>query len=113
MLNWTERIIRLRKECPEIGWGTYKVLSTGDSSVLAIRYDWRNNAIITVHNLNEKQKSFTIDAGGPGGDRLTNLVGDEHSYAGPNEKHKIVLAGYGYCWYRVGGLGHILRREKY
>src|SRR5262249_26425542 len=26
LLNWTERIIRLRKECPEIGWGTYKVL---------------------------------------------------------------------------------------
>src|SRR5207249_4442264 len=23
MLNWTERMIRLRKECPEFGWGTY------------------------------------------------------------------------------------------
>ena len=113
MLNWTERIIRLRKECPEIGWGTYKVLNTRDSSVLAIRYDWRNNAVLTVHNFNEKQQSFTLDVGGPEGNRLINLVGDEHSFAGSNGKHKIVLQGYGYCWYRVGGLGHILKREKY
>src|SRR5262245_24750316 len=84
MLNWTERIIRLRKECPEIGWGTYKVLNTGDSSVLAIRYDWRNNAVLIVHNFSEKQQSFTLDVGGPEGNRLINLVGDEHSFAGPN-----------------------------
>src|SRR5262249_45158506 len=28
LLNWTERIIRARKECPEISWGTYTVLRT-------------------------------------------------------------------------------------
>src|SRR5690242_14314081 len=26
MLNWTERIIRRRKECPEIGWGNFTIL---------------------------------------------------------------------------------------
>ena len=30
MLNWTERIIRMRKEVPEIGWGDFKVIATGD-----------------------------------------------------------------------------------
>src|SRR5437016_87463 len=29
MLNWTERMIRLRKECPEIGWGRCTILNTG------------------------------------------------------------------------------------
>ena len=29
LLNWTERLIRMRKECPEIGWGSCKVLHTG------------------------------------------------------------------------------------
>jgi glycosidase len=24
MLNWTERIIRMRKEVPEVGWGDFK-----------------------------------------------------------------------------------------
>jgi maltose alpha-D-glucosyltransferase/alpha-amylase len=31
----------------------------------------------------------------------------------PNGKHRIALEGYGYRWYRVGGLGHILKRKTY
>jgi maltose alpha-D-glucosyltransferase/alpha-amylase len=45
LLNWTERIIRMRKEVPEIGWGDFKVLDLGDRSILAVRFDWRNNAL--------------------------------------------------------------------
>src|SRR5438445_4820791 len=51
LLNWTERIIRMRKEVPEVGWGDFEVLSTRDPVVLAIRYDWRNNSVLFVHNL--------------------------------------------------------------
>jgi maltose alpha-D-glucosyltransferase / alpha-amylase len=36
MLNWTERIIRMRKEVPEVGWGEVTVLKTGDNSVLGL-----------------------------------------------------------------------------
>ena len=28
-LSWTDRMIRMRKQCPEIGWGQWKVLGTG------------------------------------------------------------------------------------
>ncbi len=27
MLNWMERIIRMRKEVPEIGWGTFELIA--------------------------------------------------------------------------------------
>ena len=50
LLNWTERIIRMRKEVPEIGWGDFEVLRTGDPAVLAIRYDWKNNSVVILHN---------------------------------------------------------------
>jgi maltose alpha-D-glucosyltransferase / alpha-amylase len=113
MLNWTERIIRLRKECPELGWGDCKVLKTGSSCVLGLHFSWRNNSVVTLHNFHEKPCSITLDVPGKAGTRLTNLMAGEHSEAGPDGKHKIVLEGYGYAWYRVGGLGHILRREKY
>ena len=113
MLNWIERLIRLRKECPEIGWGTFKVLSTGTPSALALKYEWRNNQLIVIHSFNARQTTVTIDPGSKEPIQLTNLMAGGHSYAEPNGKHKIVLQGYGYRWYRVGGLGHILRREKY
>src|SRR4051794_27885138 len=50
MLNWTERIIRMRKEVPEIGWGDFEVLDVGDPAIFAIRYDWRNNSVLFLHN---------------------------------------------------------------
>ena len=113
MLNWTERTIRLRKECPELGWGDYKVLHTGQANVLGIRYDWRNNSLVILHNFHEKPRSVVLEVEGEGGHTLTNLLPGESSPAMSNGKHKIVLEGYGYRWYRVGGLSHILKRKKY
>jgi maltose alpha-D-glucosyltransferase/alpha-amylase len=37
LLNWTERIIRMRKEVPEIGLGNFQVIDTREKSVLIIR----------------------------------------------------------------------------
>jgi maltose alpha-D-glucosyltransferase/alpha-amylase len=34
MLNWTQRIIRARKECPEISWGNFIILRTNVREVL-------------------------------------------------------------------------------
>ena len=64
MLNWTERIIRMRKEVPEIGWGDFAVIETGDPAVLAIRYDWRNNQVLFVHNLESRPRGGQVSIGG-------------------------------------------------
>src|SRR5260370_28376001 len=42
MMNWTERIIRMRKEVPEIGWGDLKGIAAPGPAVLGRRYDWRD-----------------------------------------------------------------------
>ena len=34
-----------------------------------------------------------------------------HSRANESGKHRIMLEGYGYRWYRVGGLDYLLRRS--
>jgi hypothetical protein len=57
LLNWTERVIRARKECPEISWGDFAVLRTNVPEVLAMRYDWRQTSMVTLHNFsNHEQK---------------------------------------------------------
>jgi maltose alpha-D-glucosyltransferase / alpha-amylase len=113
MLNWMERLIRLRKECPELGWGDCTIVHTRSPHVLALRYEWRKNSILTVHNFHEMPTTVTLHPGGETGERLSNLWVGEHSQAGPDGSHTIVLEGYGYRWYRVGGLGHIFKRQKY
>ena len=41
-----------------------------------------------------------------------NLLTEDHSRAGDDGKHHVVLEGYGYRWYRVGGLDYLLRRTE-
>src|ERR1700754_5143673 len=79
MLNWTERIIRMRKEVPEIGWGDFQIIPTRDPAVLAIRYDWRNNSVLFLHNLSDAPREVAFDVGLPGkaGGSLVNLLSEE------------------------------------
>ncbi|MCK1743339.1 alpha-amylase family protein [Bradyrhizobium sp. 139] len=113
MLNWTERIVRMRKEVPEIGWGDFAIIPTPDPAVFIMRYDWRNNSVLFVHNLNEKPREIAFSAGQPGdaGKHLINLLAEDHSHANKRGQHRIVLEPYGYRWYRVGGLDYLLKRS--
>jgi maltose alpha-D-glucosyltransferase / alpha-amylase len=115
LLNWTERIIRMRKEVPEVGWGDFTVIPSREPSVLVMRYDWRNNWVLFVHNLDAKPHEITFSVGLEGanaehGNVLVNLLAEDHSHADRSGKHRIVIEAYGYRWYRVGGLDYLLRR---
>jgi len=114
LLNWTERIIRMRKEVPEIGWGDFEVLSTRDPALLAIRYDWRNNSVLFVHNLAAipKEVEFSTGLRGKEARVLVNLLTEDHSRAGEDGRHHLLLEAYGYRWYRVGGLDYLLKRSE-
>ncbi|WP_448207560.1 alpha-amylase family protein [Azospirillum sp. sgz302134] len=113
LLNWTERIIRMRKECPEIGWGDFEILSTGTPAVLAMRYDWRNNSVVFIHNFADKPHEIALAVGGSGeSERLVNLLSEDHSDPGDDGKHHLVIEAYGYRWYRLGGLDYLLRRTE-
>ena len=117
MLNWTERIIRMRKEVPEIGWGDFTVIALSDPAVLIMRYDWRNNWVLFVHNLDGTPREIAFSVGLAGenarhGDELVNLLSEDHSRAGKDGRHRLVIEGYGYRWYRVGGLDYLLRRSE-
>jgi maltose alpha-D-glucosyltransferase/alpha-amylase len=117
LLNWTERIIRMRKEVPEVGWGNFAVIPTRNRSVLVMRHDWRNNWVLFVHNLDAKPHEVTFSVGldrdnAEHGKLLINLLSEDHSHADDNGKHRLVIEAYGYRWYRVGGLDYLLRRTE-
>ncbi len=113
MLNWTERIIRMRKEVPEVGWGDFEIIATQDPAVFIIRYDWRNNSVLFMHNLDEKPRetAFSTKLREGHGRLLINLLSEDHSRADKRGQHRVVLEPYGYRWYRVGGLDYLLKRS--
>jgi maltose alpha-D-glucosyltransferase/alpha-amylase len=100
LLNWTKRMIQLRKSCPETGWGDWKILDTGSPHVLAIRYDWQHQALITIHNFSSELQQIHIHPK-TAGHTLQNLLSRNVSIAASGGEHTISIEGYGYRWFRV------------
>jgi maltose alpha-D-glucosyltransferase/alpha-amylase len=113
LLNWMERVIRMRKEVPEIGWGDFRFVSTGTETVLAMEYEWRNNAVLCVHNLEGVAREIRLTLKHSGeGCTLVNLLSGDHSEPNNESKHTILMEAYGYRWFRVCGLDYLLKRDE-
>jgi maltose alpha-D-glucosyltransferase/alpha-amylase len=79
-----------------------------------MRYDWRNNSVIFVHNLSAVPREITFSSGleKTAGELLVNLLSDDHNHADEEGRHHVLMEAYGYRWYRVGGLDYMLRRTE-
>jgi trehalose synthase len=98
LLNWMERLIRRRRECPELGWGTWSLLNTGDSAVFAQRSDWEDSTIVAVHNFADRDARARLVIEGEGA--LVDLFEhDEHELDGGEVE--LDLPPYGAAWFRV------------
>lgn len=112
LLNWMERIIRTRKQCPEIGWGRWTILPRLADHVLGMRYDWNGRSTIFLHNFADRPCPVRLHVSGADGKRLTNLLSQEVSEADAARRHRIELEAYGYRWLRVGTLERPIAAEK-
>jgi maltose alpha-D-glucosyltransferase/alpha-amylase len=112
LLNWTERIIRTRKECAEIGWGDWTILPRLPESVLGIRYDWSGRATIVLHNFLDRPITVRLRVDDAEGGRLVNLLSQNRSEADDSGRHTIELEPYGYRWLRVGDSERPIPDEK-
>jgi maltose alpha-D-glucosyltransferase/alpha-amylase len=102
LYSWVARAIRVRRECPELGWGQWRTIEVGDPRILAIEVRWRGDRMITLHNLSAD--TVTIF---PTGD-LTDLARANHvrqvlGDSGPPYRpgQEITLGRYGFRWLRL------------
>ncbi len=98
LLNWMERLIRRRRECPELGWGEWALLDCGDAAVFAQRSDWEGSTVVAVHNLAAREARARLELGGDGA--LVDLFQDEeHELDGGAVT--LELSPYGAHWFRI------------
>ena len=101
-----ERLIRRRKECPELGWGTCTLLDAGEPSVLAHRSDWEGSTIVAVHNLAGRRVRPEIVVEDAGADAvLVDLFDHDERRVGDGGRVKLELPRYGARWYRLRRAG--------
>jgi maltose alpha-D-glucosyltransferase/alpha-amylase len=109
-LSWMVRMIRVRKECPEIGLGRCTVIDAGAKNVLGLRYDWRGNSVITLHNFAERPHEARVRVAN-GGERLSDLF-EPVDIAARDGYCAVPLDALDYRWFRVGGLDYAVRGER-
>jgi maltose alpha-D-glucosyltransferase/alpha-amylase len=101
LLNRIERLIRMRKQCPEFGWGELELLPTDHQSVLAYVCSWQGSRVFAVHNLCDEAAETVIHFGIEDSAPLTELVQDTE-YEPVDSHGRVSLQPFGYRWFRFG-----------
>ncbi len=104
LVNWMASLIRVRKECGEIGDGEWSSVQTGNDAVFGIRYDHGDVAVVIFNNLSPEKQSFDIDLEGVDADQCAELLEDSPYPVLDHVKGSIELEGYGFRWIRFGGV---------
>jgi maltose alpha-D-glucosyltransferase/alpha-amylase len=107
LLNWFERLIRRRKECPELGWGRPALLDAGATEVLAHRSDWDGSTIVCLHNLAGRAATARVELedAGPGA-RLVDLFAEvELDLDDDRGSAHVELEPHAHRWYRLRRAG--------
>ena len=101
LLNQVIKFSRLRKQCPEIGWGAWKLIDTGSEHVLAMQYDWQGRTLMMVYNFSKEPQQCQLQTSMKTGRGLVNLLDSSATQIGSNGSYAVKLPGYGSGWYRA------------
>jgi glycosidase len=100
LLRFVRKLIRTRRETPELGWGKSTLIETSDPALFAHRCDWEDSTVIAIHNLGERPASAELPLGA-GATGVHDLLEDREERAGRGGKLTVALDGYGGRWLRV------------
>ena len=105
LLAWMQRLINVRRECPENGEGTLTLVD-GEGvppEVLVHRIDGLDGSLVFLHNLSDQPqvadlaKASALDDAGD----VQQLFADGDGWSLGGRLGKVDLAGYGYRWIRL------------
>ncbi|HMI71305.1 MAG TPA: hypothetical protein VK510_15025, partial [Solirubrobacteraceae bacterium] len=98
-LNWMERLIRRRRELPELGWGHVTLLETPAASLFAHRADWEGSSVVAVHNLGEDDAEAELELG-EDIVAVDDLLEQRDHELLDGGRLNVRLGRYGYLWLR-------------
>lgn len=108
LLNWFERLIRRRKETPELGLGQWRIVDNDVPAVLTHRCDWDAVTVVAAHNFSPEPCRVRLELDG-----LDDVVAMHDLFDGERRELdepviELTLDGYGYRWLRTQRKGQRL-----
>lgn len=101
LLETMQRLISTRRACVEIGWARPQVVETSDTSVLALRYDWKGGTVVVLHNLADRPVDVRMKLEGV--EHLRSLLSNRDDHESKAAYDRLPMEPYGYLWFRAHG----------
>jgi maltose alpha-D-glucosyltransferase/alpha-amylase len=101
LLNWIERMTRLRTRSPEFGIGRCEWLETSDPAVLAHSCAGEKSRVFAIHNLSDRQLDVSVILGCKV-DGLFDLLANCENPVAEDGRQRFQMKPYGYLWLREG-----------
>ncbi|HET8656092.1 MAG TPA: alpha-amylase family protein [Longimicrobiaceae bacterium] len=103
MLSWMKRLIRVRRQCPEVGWGHRFPLETEAHSIFAHVLDWKGQVVAMAHNLSDQPCDFQLDLSGYAAGELDRVFGARTECVPEGGgRYRVRMGPFAYQWFRFG-----------
>ena len=101
LLNWTRRILAVRKSTPAFGRGTIKMLRPSNRKILAYLREYGEETILCVANLARSAQPAELDLSRYKGRIPIELMGRTPFPPIADLPYRVTLAGYDFLWFRL------------
>ncbi|MGB8960496.1 MAG: maltose alpha-D-glucosyltransferase [Pseudonocardiaceae bacterium] len=107
LLNWTRRMIQVRREHPAFGLGDFTELGSSNPSVLAFRrhhvadQDTAGDLVICINNLSRFPQPVELDLCEHSGGVPVELTGGVHFPPIGELPYLLTLPGHGFYWFKI------------
>jgi len=100
--SFMRSLMRVYRECPELGWGTFSLLKCEQASVLAHQCAWEDKTTVLLHNLADRAVTATVALPeGRGPVQLAEPLGQATVTTDRHGSFEVRLPRYGHLWLRV------------
>jgi maltose alpha-D-glucosyltransferase/alpha-amylase len=101
MLQWTRRMIRVRKEHPTFGLGTYAEVGSRNPTVLSFVREFGDDIVLCVNNLSRFPQPVELDLRRFEGWTPIELTGRVEFPQIGVLPYMLTLAGHGFYWFEL------------
>ncbi|MCA1837424.1 MAG: maltose alpha-D-glucosyltransferase, partial [Actinobacteria bacterium] len=101
LLNWTRRVLTVRKRYKTFGRGTLEFLKPANRAILAYVRKYEREILLVVNNLAGSAQPVELDLRRFIGADVVEMLGDTRFPPITAHPYQLSLAPYGYFWFRL------------
>jgi maltose alpha-D-glucosyltransferase/alpha-amylase len=101
LLQWTRRMIDVRKRHPTFGMGGYEELAGSNPSVLAFVREFGDDMVMCVNNLSRFAQPVELDLRRFEGRIPVELIGGVHFPRVGELPYLLTIQGHGFYWFEL------------